>query len=249
MADDEGRPAMAAGARVLLIVIPTALDQRPERGELLERTVVQACTQRLAEDVRLELLVLDDLPCAAGWPHLCGALEGLSAATDGPGRADHSAGAQEADARPPRVSRGPSNEEHGLCGGGASYGSASCVRYVAVPADPATGRVCLRLKRNLALEMATACRSDWLLFFDDDDWRSADAAQASQSSGSLLAHTPGWVRSGFVDAACVLHRRRSDSRNRKPCPCPHRRCWTRRPLRVRTHARPRCSTCARSTRR
>jgi hypothetical protein len=141
------------------------------------------------------VLVLDDGPGAAGWPHVCRALAGLSAAADGCGQADSSAAARDSAACPHDVSRGPPEDGHGLCaggsahgsassvglcGGGRGYGSASLVRYVAMPADPATGRVCLRLKRNLALELATVYRSDWILFFDDDDWRSEGAAQASK---------------------------------------------------------------------
>ena len=53
------------------------------------------------------------------------------------------------------------------------------LQYVALPSDAGEGcRVCLRLKRNVALEMASNIGADAILFFDDDDWRSLDASQA-----------------------------------------------------------------------
>ena len=52
-------------------------------------------------------------------------------------------------------------------------GAPRCVRlrHVSVPPD-ASGRVSMRLKRNVALLLASA---DALCFFDDDDWRARDS--------------------------------------------------------------------------
>ena len=72
------------------------------------------------------------------------------------------------------------------------------LRYVAVAPDAATGRVNMRLKRNLALHL---CQSDHLLFFDDDDWRSADAAQAQLEA---LASSGGDMCTVQVQYVCEI---------------------------------------------
>jgi len=109
---------------------------------------------------------------ARGWPLVCEALAGLAV-------------------------------ERSSRSGGVDTVNYSCmVRYVAVPADAATGRVCLRLKRNLALELATEYGSDSVLFFDDDDWRSEDAAQVQMDA---LAAAGSDACSVQVQYVCELH--------------------------------------------
>ena len=46
---------------------------------------------------------------------------------------------------------------------------------VRVPPDPTSGRVNMRLKRNIGLELSTGAA---VCFFDDDDWRSIHSVQA-----------------------------------------------------------------------
>ena len=88
-----------------------------------------------------------------------------------------------------------------LCGAdGAVAEGHVAVRYVAVPPD-ASGRVCLRLKRNLALELCSVSGTDAILFCDDDDWRSADAAQAQLDA---LARTGADACSVQVRCVCEL---------------------------------------------
>ena len=68
---------------------------------------------------------------------------------------------------------------HGWGAVRAAFGAPSGVRcrYVAVPGRG--GKVNMRLKRNLAFEL---CTTDWLVFFDDDDWRSAEVVPSLSPS-------------------------------------------------------------------
>ena len=72
------------------------------------------------------------------------------------------------------------------------------LRYVVVPPDPTTGRVNMRLKRNLGLEL---CTGSFACFFDDDDWRSADSVQAQLAR---LAATGADVCTLQVEYVCEL---------------------------------------------
>ena len=64
------------------------------------------------------------------------------------------------------------------------------LRYVALPPDPETGVVNMRLKRNVALLL---CTGRVAIFFDDDDWRSPESVQTQLDAMSHhRAHACAW---------------------------------------------------------
>ena len=64
------------------------------------------------------------------------------------------------------------------------------LRYVALPPDPETGVVNMRLKRNVALLL---CTGRVAIFCDDDDWRSPESVQTQLDAMSHhRAHVSAW---------------------------------------------------------
>ena len=73
------------------------------------------------------------------------------------------------------------------------------LRYVALPADAATGKVNMRLKRNAALLL---CTGTVAVFCDDDDWRSPSSVIAQLDA---LAFHDADVATWQVQNLCEVH--------------------------------------------